>query len=284
MGYGKKNLYLKKFRNKIFVLKIGGEVIERKNVLQKILKDIKELVQFGIKIILVHGGGKQADRLSLQIGHIPVKINGRRVTGQQDLEIAKMLYGGSLNLEILSIMKKLKMKGIRVSGLDGNLLNVYLRDKSKFDFGFVGDIKKVNPGILRSLLKEKYVPIVSPLAVTNDGIIVNINADTISTSIAISLKAAKLILFTNVDGVYRNNKLLKLITLDEATGLIESGDAKDGMAVKLTNCIQAIEKGVKRVHIINGLSPHSLLSEILTKRGAGTMITTNKEKDAYSNE
>ncbi|MFA6992690.1 MAG: acetylglutamate kinase [Candidatus Gracilibacteria bacterium] len=284
MNYTKKKLYLSKFKRKIFVLKIGGEVVQEKIILEKILKDIKELINYGIKVVLVHGGGKQADVLAHQIGHKPVKVNGRRVTSEKDLEIAKMLYGGSLNLEILVLMKKLKMKGIRVSGLDGNLLSVCLRDKHPFDFGYVGDIKKVNPKIIKDLLKEKYMPVVSPLAGTSDGVIVNINADTIATELAIALKAEKLILFTAVDGIYHGKKLLNFLTLEESKKAISDGYVKDGMAVKLTNCMRAVEGGVKRVHVINGLYPHSLLGEVLTKQGIGTMIISDKEKYAYSNE
>lgn len=284
MRVSKKKLYLTKFRNKIFVLKIGGEVVNEKKVLEKILKDVKELVEWGIKIILVHGGGKQADVLARQIGHTPVKINGRRVTSKQDLEIAKMLYGGSLNLEILSIMKKLGMHGIRVSGLDGNLLDVRIRNKKPFDFGYVGDINHVNPKVLLDLLEKGYVPIVSPLAGTSEGVILNINADTIASEVAIALKTAKLILFSDVDGVYAGKKLISVLTENEAARAIEDGIATEGMAVKLSNCIRTIQGGVRRVHIINGLSPHSLLGEVLTKRGIGTMIIPNREKHIYQRE
>ena len=258
--------------------------MEAKSILEKILKDIKELIHYGIKIILVHGGGKQADVLARQIGHVPVKINGRRVTSQQDLEIAKMLYGGSLNLEILSLMKKLKMKGVRVSGLDGNLLDVKLRDKTKFDFGYVGDINRVNPRILKDLLSKGYTPVVSPLAGTAEGIIVNINADTIAMNIATALKVEKLILFSSVDGIYDGKKLLSVITLEDGAKAIEEEIVKDGMSVKLENCMEAVKGGVKRIHIINGLSPHSLLGEVLTKKGIGTMIISDKEKNAYIKE
>lgn len=280
----KKKLYLTKFRGKTFVLKIGGEVVAEKAILENILKDVKTLVKFGIKVILVHGGGKQADILAQQIGHKPVKVGGRRVTSAQDLEIAKMLYGGSLNLEILSIMKKLKIKGIRVSGLDGNLLDVHIRSKAKFDFGYVGDIDKVHPQVLRDVVAKGYVPVVSPLAGTGDGIILNINADTIAAQIALSLKIEKLILFTNKDGVFHGKKLLSVLTTNEAAEVISSGIARDGMAIKLGSAVAAIEGGVKRVHIINGLSKHSLLGEILTKKGIGTMITSERERDLYQHE
>lgn len=284
MHSAKKKLYLSKFHNKIFVLKIGGEVVAEKKILENILKDIKELFELGIKVILVHGGGKQADILARQIGHSPVKINGRRVTSQQDLEIAKMLYGGSLNLEILSIMKKLEMKGIRVSGLDGNLLEVHIRSKREFDFGYVGDIDKVHPQVLLDVLAQGYIPVVSPLAGTADGIILNINADTIAAQIAITLKPEKLILFTNTKGVYHGKKLISVLTIEEAENALAEGIVKDGMAVKVSNALASVKGGVKRVHIINGLSKHSLLGEVLTKKGIGTMVTSEREKHKYLNE
>lgn len=284
MHYAKKKLYLKKFHNKIFVLKIGGEIVAEKKVLEVILKDIKLLTEAGIKIILVHGGGKQADALAAQIGHTPVKVNGRRITSQQDLEIAKMLYGGSLNLEILSTMKKLKMKGIRVSGIDGNLLEVHMRDKKTVDFGYVGDVDSVNAQVLLDVLAKGYIPVVSPIASDKEGVILNINADTIAAEIAVTLKTEKLILFTSSKGVYHDRKLLSVLTLDEAAQTLSNSIAKDGMAVKITNAITALNGGVKRVHILSGLSKHSLLSEVLTEKGIGTMITTEKEKEIYLTE
>lgn len=284
MPYAKKKLYLKKFHNKIFVLKIGGEVVGEKKVLEAILKDIKLLTEAGIKIILVHGGGKQADALAAQIGHTPLKVNGRRITSKQDLEIAKMLYGGSLNLEILSVMKKLKMKGIRVSGLDGNLLEVHMRDKNPVNFGYVGNVDSVNVQVLIDVLIKGYIPIISPIASDKKGVILNINADTIASEIAVTLKTEKLILFTSVKGVYHDKKLLSVLTVEEAAQTLSNSIAKDGMVVKITNAITALKGGVKRVHILNGLSKHSLLGEVLTKKGIGTMITTEKEKEIYLTE
>lgn len=284
MTLPKEKLYLKRFRNKVFVLKIGGEVVAQKKTLEHFLKDIKVLFAHGIQVVLVHGGGPQADEWSAKIGHTPTKINGRRVTHEKDLEIAKMIYGGSLNIEILSLMKKLNMKGIRVCGLDGDLLEVKLRDKKAFDFGYVGDIDSVRPQVLHDVLEKGYIPVVSPLACTTEGVIVNINADTIATEIASTMKAEKLFFFTSVDGVYSGKKQLNMLTSEKALQLIETGVAKDGMAVKLHNCLQAIERGVKRVHILNGLSPHSLLMEVLTKKGVGTMIVSENEKSLYLNE
>lgn len=284
MSKNQRQFYLAKFRGSVFVLKIGGEVVQNRQILTNLLKDIKELADLGIHVVLVHGGGSQADQLAKKLGHTPVKINGRRVTGETDLEIVKMLYGGSLNLEILSIMKKLKAHGIRVSGLDGNLLDVKIRRKKGVDFGYVGDIKKVNPQIIFDLLEKNYLPIISPLGVTANGTIVNINADTIAISLAIALKAEKLILFTTADGVYGRNGLIKTLDTRMARKLIKENIIKDGMRVKIENCLKAVIRGVRRIHVLNGLSRHSLLLEVLTRSGTGTMIVSAHEKEIYLEE
>ena len=284
MTPNKRKFYLSKFKGHTFVLKIGGEVIKSKKILEGILKDIVEMMELGIKIVLVHGGGTQADDLSAQLGHTPQKLNGRRVTGEKDLEVVKMLYGGTLNLEILSILKRLGAHGMRVSGVDGGLLNVEMRPKNEFDYGFVGDVESVDSTVLKNLFKDGYLPVVSPLGVTEDGTIVNINADTVATEIAISLNADKLILFTNVDGVYDGEKLLRTLNESDAYDAIKCGIVKGGMAVKVENCIYAVKEEVKRVHILNGLSPHSLLNEVLSKKGVGTMFVSDSELNEYLNE
>jgi len=277
-----KKYYLTKFINKIFVIKIGGEIIRSKKILENILKDIKNLSDCGVKIILIHGGGTQADELSKKLGHTPKKINGRRITNKEDLEIVKMIYGGSLNLEILSIMQKLSLKGIRVSGLDGQAIVAKKRSKKENNYGFVGDIIKINKQILVDLLDKNYLPVISPLAADKNGVILNINADTIATKMAIALKATKLILFTNKDGVYgKKQTLLSTLTKIDIEKLIKTKVVKDGMRVKMENCIYAINNGVKRIHIINGLSRYSLLNEVLTKQGVGTMIITEQENKVY---
>ena len=188
-------------------------------------------------------------------------------------------------MEILGLIKKLKMKGIRVSGLDGGLLDTKIRDKTKFDFGFVGDIVRIHPKVLYDLLDAGYMPIVSPLATDDNGVILNINADTIAAELAKHMKVEKLILLTNTDGVHdAAGNLISYLTVSEARNLIETRVANEGMAVKLLNALMAIESGVKRVNIINGLSPHSLLVEVLTKKGFGTMVVADREKKVYLNE
>ncbi len=279
-----KKFYLSKFKGKTFVVKIGGEVIKSKKILTQILADIKELFEFGIKVILVHGGGTQADELSQKLGHTPTKIQGRRVTTSQDLEVCKMLFGGTLNLEIISILKSLGVKGIRVSGLDGGLMEVKVRETKNVDYGHVGDIENVNIEILETLLNQHNLPVVSPIAATSDGNILNINADTIATELAIAVEAEKLILMTNVDGINDKEGKVSFIDVKKAKELISEDVITDGMAVKTNNCIAAIESGVRRVHILNGLSEHSLLKETFTKEGIGTMFVSDEEERTYLQE
>lgn len=279
-----KSYYLNKFAGKTFVIKVGGEVIANTETLEKILTDIKALWEAGIKIVLVHGGGPQADQLSKDLGHKPTKINGRRVTQEKDLEICKMLFGGSLNLEILRILQKLGVKGMRVSGLDGNLLDVSLRTDETHDYGFVGDIHQVNTQVINDLLTHQYLPVISPLAADEHGTIVNINADTIATDTAIALKADKLIIFTNIEGVLINNEKQSVLTIENAEYAIKNHDIYGGMAVKVENCIHALKNNVTRVHIVNGLSTHSLLKEVLSKEGTGTMLVSAHEAQTYTQE
>jgi len=284
MKNSQKHFYLNKFKEKTFIIKIGGEVIKSKETLTQILSDIKELFEFGIKIIIVHGGGTQADDLSHKLGHTTKKINGRRITNSKDLEVCKMIFGGTLNLEIISILRKLNVNSIRVSGLDGGLIEEKKRDSSITDFGHVGDIEKINPEILQHLLEKNVIPIVSPLAVDKEGEILNINADTIATKLASKINAEKLILMTNVDGIYNNKSLMTYLSTSKAQDLIKKEIIKSGMKIKTESCIAAIKAGVKRIHIINGLSPHSLLIETFTQKGIGTMILSDQESKNYISE
>jgi acetylglutamate kinase len=285
MSWTKEKLYKKEFCGTVFVLKVSGEVINSLEIVENILLDVKKIAESGIEVIVVHGGGSQADELSKMFGHTPKKIGGRRITEEKDLKIAKMLYGGVLNMDILSIMKKIGLKGLRVSGLDGGLLDVVKRPVTNVDYGFVGDIQNVHPHILSYLLSQHYIPIISPLAVTNDGTIVNINADTIAMHIATTVRAKKLILFTKTDGVLDTNRnRIKTLDTDQAQEMIDTKVVTDGMSIKIQNCISVVKNGVERVHIINGLSPHSLLKEVFTKRGVGTMILSPQEKRKYETE
>ncbi|MDP3975437.1 MAG: acetylglutamate kinase [bacterium] len=281
----KKQYYFSKFQDAIFVIKMGGEVIFDDEKLLRLLQDIATLHEHGIKIILVHGGGPQADTLSRSLGFEPVKVEGRRVTSEQDIEVVQMLYGGKLNLRIISLFRKLGVKAMRVSGMDAQLLDVVKRPVGEVDYGLVGDIVQVNPEILYDLLGANIVPVVSPLAASEDGEILNINADTIAAHLAEKIMADKLIYFTNTDGVLNDQgERYPFLVPEEVTELTAKGVINGGMKVKTQNGLQALQGGVKRVHILNGLHEHSLLLEVVTTEGSGTMLCTAAERDEHLKE
>ena len=278
-----KDFYIEKFSSKTFVIKMGGEVIENEKKLKELLLDLKTLFDLGIKIVLVHGGGNQFDFLSKQLGIKPQKKDGRRITSKEDLKIVKMLYGGTLNLEILSIMREIGLSGIRVSGIDGNLVKAEKRKIKEIDFGFAGDVLEVNPKIINILLENNFIPIIPPITADQKGQILNTNADTMAMEIAARLKAEKLIFLTNVSGLLdADNKLISTISIEELENLRKKEVIKDGMKVKTLIAQNALEKGVKRVHILNGAAEKSLLLEVFAKEGIGTLIVKNtKEKEDY---
>lgn len=288
--------YIKKFKGKIFVIKIGGELVKEKSKLNVIAEDITLLHQVGINIVIVHGGGPQADELSETLGIEPVKINGRRITDDASLEVAKMIFGGKINIEIVSALKKFETKAVGISGVDGNIIRAKKREITKIkniesgkeelvDFGHVGDILGIDTSLITKLVEEGYVPVISSLGSDEEGNILNINADVVAEKIACALQAEKLIIMTDVPGVLRNpednNSLISFLDTNEAAELIKNRIIVRGMLPKVESCILAVNNGVKRAHIINGLSKHALLFETFTQRGTGTMITSAKEKSDY---
>jgi len=284
MQNNEENYYKKKFKGKVFVIKIGGEVIIEKEKLKKLLLDVKKLYNAGIKLILVHGGGKQFDEISNIFGIKSKKIDGRRITTEKEIEIVKMIYGGSLNIEILSILKNINLSGVRVSGIDGNfIIAEKTKHKGNIDIGFVGKIKKINTKIIEVLLNNGFIPIIPSMTADEDGQILNTNADKIALGIAEKICADKLILFTNVDGVLdKNNKVISVLSGDDITKLKKQEIIKDGMMIKTNIAKQALKNGVKRVHILNGIKEKSLLFEVFKKNGVGTLIVkTEKEKEDY---
>ena len=282
----KKDFYQKKFAQKVFVIKMGGEVIENEAKLKELLLDIKKIFDCGIKVVLVHGGGNQFDFLARQLGINTQKKDGRRITQKEDLKVVKMLYGGTLNLEILSILKSIGLSGIRVSGLDGNLIKAEKRKVKDIDFGFVGDVLQVNPKIIQVLLENDFIPIVPPITADHTGQVLNTNADTMAMEIAISLKAEKLIMLTNVTGVLdQKQNLISVLSLPEVENLKKQKVITDGMKVKVDIATKALQGGVKRVHILDGTTEKSLLLEIFEEDGIGTLIVKDQtEKERYLQE
>lgn len=281
--------YIQKFKGKIFVVKFSGKVTEDKENLASLAEELALLHQVGIKLCVIHGGGKQLTELAQKLGVAQTVIEGRRVTDDDTLEIAKMIFAGKINTEILAALRRRGTNAVGLSGIDGNIVHAEKRPpkeitdrqtglKKTVDFGNVGDVLEINSGLLKLLLENDYLPVVSSLGADDAGQIFNINADTIASEIAAQLKAEKLILMSDVNGIYLdpNDETTKLsrVSAAEAEAMINSGTATGGMIPKLQNLIAVLESGVKSAHVIGGNVRNALLSEVFTDEGTGTMLTS----------
>jgi acetylglutamate kinase len=291
--------YIQRFRENIFVIKLGGNVIIDFKNLDLVAEEITLLHLVGIHIVVVHGGGKQADELLEKLHLTSRKINGRRVTDDDTLEVAKMVYSGKISTEIVSALRRHGAKGVGLTGIDGGLIQARRRPPVKVfnketgqeemvDYGHVGDIEKVNPDLLLTLVNARYIPVVASLGADEKGNVLNINADVIAGEIAKSLKADKLISMSNVRGVLRDlndpDSCISSLSIREAQELIQKGIITSGMLPKIQSCIAAVEGGVRRAHIIDGTKRDSLLKEIFRPEGEGTMIVTDSDKEKYLTE
>ncbi|MCB9892957.1 MAG: acetylglutamate kinase [Planctomycetes bacterium] len=288
--------YLRRYRDKVFVVKVGGEIAKTPDALELFAKDVAMLNQLGIRIIVIHGGGPQLDEVSGKMGVTPEKVAGRRITDDATLEMAKMVFAGSINTDILAAIRKQGVLPVGLSGLDGELLSAVRRppkeitdpetgEKATVDFKNVGDIRDCNPALLRTLVEHRYVPVLSPLACDDEGRILNINADTVACSVAAEMQAEKLFILTNTNGVLKDvndpESRYVYLTVSAAEELIEKRAVKSGMVPKLQGVISAVLGGVKRAYLINGLTPHSLLTEVFTLKGKGTMLIDDAAEDDY---
>lgn len=288
--------YIRKYKGRVFVVKLGGELVAEPEVLDDIAQDLSLIYLIGIKLVVVHGGGPQATELSKRLGIVPKFVEGRRVTDEESLEIVKMVLAGKINHEILTILRKHGVRSVGLSGIDGDVVIAERRspvelidresgEKNSIDYGHVGDIKKINPDLLNVLLENGYVPVISSLADDGRGNILNINADTVASHIAVAMGAYKYITMTNVSGVLRDIKdpesRISYMSDNEAEELINNGTIKGGMIPKIKECIYAVRGGVKRVHILNGFEKNSLLVEVFTRGGQGTMILGINEIEEY---
>jgi acetylglutamate kinase len=277
--------FINRFRGRTFVVKFGGEIADDRERLVAFCEEVALCAQVGIRVVVVHGGGKQATQLGRRLGIEPVILNGRRVTDEGTLDVVKMAFAGKLNTEILGAMRRAGARAVGLSGVDGGLLRARRRppqtvaddatgERRTVDFGFVGDIADVDPGVLETLLRDGFVPVIASLAGDDDGEVYNVNADTVASAIARALEAEKLIVATNVDGVLDGDgRLLRQLTVAEARALVADRVATGGMVPKLEAALAAIEAGVGSVHLVNGTQPNALLTEIFTVEGAGTMIS-----------
>src|SRR4051812_8791387 len=279
--------YIQRFQGQTFVVKLSGKVTEVPDNLSSLAEELALLHQVGIRICVIHGGGKQLSELADRMGIEQTIIDGRRVTDDATLEMAKMVFAGKINTDILAALRNRGVEAVGLSGVDGNIVHAERRPpkeilnretgaREQIDFGNVGDVVEINIRLLSVLLEHRYLPVISSLGADAEGTVFNINADTIAAEIAVQLNAEKLILLSDVDGLYlkpgeKETKLSRL-TAAEAEALIHSGAATGGMIPKLQNIAQLLRRGVHSAHIISGNNRNALLSEIFTDSGTGTMI------------
>ena len=287
--------YVRAYRDQIFVVKLGGDVLNDAEVLDQVAAQIALLSSLSIRLVVVHGGGPQATALSRRLGQEPTIVAGRRVTDDAALEVAKMVYAGALSTDLVAALREHRVQAVGLSGVDADLITAHRRPPvslvddagatREVDFGHVGDVDRVDPRVITTLAESRFVPVVASLAGDDEGNIYNVNADTVAESLAVALRAQKLIFLTGAPGVLRDrNDPSTLVTFadpDDLTVLMASGALAGGMRPKVEACIRAATGGVERTHIIDGRAPDALLLEVFTGSGCGTMIVGRKEKATY---
>ncbi|HMU60136.1 MAG TPA: acetylglutamate kinase [Gemmatimonadales bacterium] len=287
--------YVRAYRDQVFVVKLGGEVLADPRAVDGIAAQVSLLNSLGIQLVVVHGGGPQATALSRRMGAEPRIVAGRRVTDDDALAVAKMVYAGQLNVDLLASLRAHEAQGVGLSGVDADLITAHRRPPVKVvdddgktqtvDYGHVGDLDRVDPRVLRTLLDARFVPVVASLAGDGDGNVFNVNADTVAEALAVALRAQKLIFMTGAPGVLRDREdpssLIAFADPDDLAGLLASGAVAGGMRPKVEACIRAATGGVERTHIIDGRVADALLLEVFTGAGCGTMIVGRKEKATY---
>ncbi len=284
--------YIRAYKGRVFVVKFGGQLCEPGSALDNLIEQLSMLVQLGIRVVVVHGGGDQATALGTRLGVTPEIVAGRRITNDQMLEVAKMTFAGTINTNVLAAFRRCEVPAIGLTGIDGELVTAVKRpvrpitDPStgrthEVDFGHVGDIVGVKVDVLEHLLAGGYVPVIASLAADAGGRVLNVNADTVASSIAVGIRAAKYFSVTTVDGVMDNIKdpttLHSYLDVEHLEALIRSGVVSGGMLPKLAACIEALRGGVPRVHIVNGLVADALLGEVFTNEGCGTLVVLKRE-------
>ena len=276
--------YIQKFNRKVIVVKYGGSAMGDEQLKKSVISDVTLLKLVGFKPIIVHGGGKEISKWVGKVGKEAQFINGLRVTDEETMEIAEMVLG-RVNKSLVSMVEELGVKAVGISGKDGGLLKVKKKYADGKDIGYVGEITDVDPKILYDLMEKDFLPIICPVGLDDEFNTYNINADDAACAIARAVGANKLAFLTDIEGLYRDfedkSSLISEIKVKEAKELIAGGTIGGGMLPKLSNCIDAIEAGVSRVHIIDGRIPHSILMEIFSDRGVGTAILGDTEEKYY---
>ncbi len=279
--------YIQRFNRKIIVVKYGGSAMVDEELKKNVIKDVTLLKLVGFKPIIVHGGGKEISKWVSKVGKEPKFVNGLRVTDEETMEIAEMVLG-RVNKGLVQLVQELGVNAVGISGKDGGLLKVEKKYSNGEDIGFVGEVTEVNPKIIYDLLEKDFLPVICPIGMDDEFNTYNINADDAACAIARAVNAEKLAFLTDIEGVYADpadkSTLISELTIEEAHKLIGEGNIGGGMLPKLNNCIDAIENGVSRVHILDGRIPHCLLLEIFTNKGIGTAILHDSEQKYYTGE
>lgn len=272
--------YILKYRGKVLVVKYGGNAMINGELKDSVMRDIVLLNLIGVKVVLVHGGGPEITEMLGKVGKETVFVDGLRVTDAETAQIVLMVLSGKINKGLVGLIEQKGGKAIGLSGVDGSMIEAVMKNEK---LGFVGEITNINPDIITDSLEKGYIPIISTVGCDKDGNVYNINADTAAAKIAGALNAESLISMTDISGIMRDkndpSSLISSLTISETEALIADGTIKDGMIPKAECCINALNWGVKKVFIIDGRVPHSILIETLTNEGMGTMFTAGDKNE-----
>ena len=265
--------YLQEYNDKVVVVKYGGNAMINETLKQAVMQDIVLLSLVGIKVVLVHGGGPEINAMLKKINKASEFVNGLRYTDEETIDIVQMVLAGKVNKDLVQLLERAGGKAMGLCGLDGNLIKAKQLNP---DLGFVGDITEIHPDVINTALSNGYIPVVSTVAAGENGEVYNINADTAAARIAAEMGAANLILLTDIKGLLEDkdddNTLIRVVGVSEVPYLKNQGIISGGMIPKIDCCVEAVRRGVKKTNIIDGRIPHSILIELLTDIGAGTMI------------
>ena len=276
--------YIQQFYGKTIVIKYGGNAMINDNLKEKVMQDIALMKYVGIRPVIVHGGGPDITGFLKKVGKESDFVAGLRVTDEETIEIAEMVLDGKVNSEIVNLLNRRGVRAVGLSGKDAGLIKARKKlatvyegeDTKKVDIGYVGEVEQVDTGILEDLLKQGYVPIIAPIGVGDNGESYNINADYVAAEIAGALQAEKLLLLTDIEGIYKDfndkSSFISTLHLPEARQYIKEGIIAGGMIPKVEACLTALEQGAGKTHIIDGRLAHSIILEIFTSRGIGTQV------------
>ncbi len=270
--------YIRRYNGKIVVIKYGGNAMINETLKEQVMEDIVLLWLIGVKVVLVHGGGPEISEIMNKLGKKAQFVDGLRVTDKETVDIVQMVLAGKVNKTLVNLLEMKGGKAMGISGMDGRLIEAQIRDQR---LGYVGDITKINIAPVLDLLEKGYIPVISTVGCDKEGNTYNINGDTAAAHIAGAMHAERLIMMTDIAGILRDkddpSTLIPDITIDEAKALYEEGVISGGMIPKVDCCIEAIHEGVENVIIMDGRVPHSILMEILTDEGAGTMVMKERK-------